>query len=421
MSARVSTTPGPDGRLMARKQPATEHEAAMLAAAQHPGVVELVAHDAEAATLDTVFAGPHSLATVGRLELARTAVLVAGLVATLADLHALDVVHGRVEPSHVVLGAGGRALLCGFAGSGRPGTTAPTATSVPAAFADPAAPAGAALDAASDVYGLGALVRFLLAPPGDEAEAPPGLSRSRPRAGHGGRHRSRAGWSHRALLALADHATEDDPRQRPTAAAFAAALAADDAGDGRPAPGAGAATHRPARWVVAAAGAAIVLAGVVGLFVLGRADGGVGPRATPAVDVLPAGTGTTTVEPAGETAAERAGGSPGLASGWASGWSSGVATVVSAEGERYAVGRPGDRTVVGDWDCDGRATVALLRPGTGEVYVFDGWAGPGRDLTAEATARLQGAARLATDDPDGDGCVRLLVVGADGSSVEVPP
>jgi tRNA A-37 threonylcarbamoyl transferase component Bud32 len=37
------------------------------------------------------------------------------------------------------------------------------------------------------------------------------------------------------------------------------------------------------------------------------------------------------------------------------------------------LGQEGDLVVLGDWDCDGVATPALLRPSTGEVFVFPEW------------------------------------------------
>ncbi|MYB24461.1 MAG: protein kinase family protein [Acidimicrobiia bacterium] len=45
---------------------------------------------------------------------------------------------------------------------------------------------------------------------------------------------------------------------------------------------------------------------------------------------------------------------------------------VSADGTRYPVGTPDDQVAVGDWDCDGVATVALVQP-TGQVYLFEAW------------------------------------------------
>jgi hypothetical protein len=40
---------------------------------------------------------------------------------------------------------------------------------------------------------------------------------------------------------------------------------------------------------------------------------------------------------------------------------------------RFALGRPGDRILLGDWDCDGIATPALFRPSTGASLYYDTW------------------------------------------------
>ena len=45
---------------------------------------------------------------------------------------------------------------------------------------------------------------------------------------------------------------------------------------------------------------------------------------------------------------------------------------VLVDGVGYPIGEAGDQVAVGDWDCDGVATVALVQSG-GRVYVFDGW------------------------------------------------
>ena len=46
---------------------------------------------------------------------------------------------------------------------------------------------------------------------------------------------------------------------------------------------------------------------------------------------------------------------------------------VTINGERYAVGDPGDEMAIGNWNCTGKTTLALLRPATGELFVFDSW------------------------------------------------
>jgi serine/threonine protein kinase len=40
---------------------------------------------------------------------------------------------------------------------------------------------------------------------------------------------------------------------------------------------------------------------------------------------------------------------------------------------RFALGLPGDRLFLGDWDCDRVATVALFRPATGVTLYYDSW------------------------------------------------
>ncbi len=59
------------------------------------------------------------------------------------------------------------------------------------------------------------------------------------------------------------------------------------------------------------------------------------------------------------------------------------------------LGTEGDLVALGDWDCDGVATPALLRPTTGEVFVFADWS---FDETVEVTASevVEDAAAIAS-------------------------
>ncbi len=76
---------------------------------------------------------------------------------------------------------------------------------------------------------------------------------------------------------------------------------------------------------------------------------------------------------------------------------------------RWRVGDPGDALVVGDWDCDGTATAAVVRA-SGETHLFDGWAGDGETLRARPGPRLpSGADPVVVAD---DGCDRLGAGGA---------
>ncbi|MEJ7584496.1 MAG: hypothetical protein WKF43_10530 [Acidimicrobiales bacterium] len=82
---------------------------------------------------------------------------------------------------------------------------------------------------------------------------------------------------------------------------------------------------------------------------------------------------------------------------------------LTAAGVTYQVGRLGDLLSVGDWDCDGTATPAVLRRATGEVFVFPRWAGELEDVTVPATSTVPGGTGLRTGSADDDGCVELIV------------
>jgi hypothetical protein len=122
MGARVVVDVDRDGRLVAIKRAATpgdvvqlRSEAAVLERARHPGVVELLrveVLDGEP-VLVLAHAGTRSLADAPLPHPAAEALLVS-LCAIVADLHDLGVVHGRIEPSHVLVGGDGRPVLCGF-------------------------------------------------------------------------------------------------------------------------------------------------------------------------------------------------------------------------------------------------------------------------------------------------------------------
>lgn len=99
---------------------ALQREAAVLGAFRHPGAVELVSvgsapPDALGFTrLVTRFAGAHTLGTAPPAT-ARLLVLRSGQVlATLAALHSRGLLHGAVDPSHIVVGPTGSARWCGL-------------------------------------------------------------------------------------------------------------------------------------------------------------------------------------------------------------------------------------------------------------------------------------------------------------------
>jgi hypothetical protein len=81
---------------------------------------------------------------------------------------------------------------------------------------------------------------------------------------------------------------------------------------------------------------------------------------------------------------------------------------VSAAGAHWTLGQPGDLAAVGDWDCDGRAAPALLRPSTGTVFVFPGWAPADRPVTVDPAGAVPGGTALRAR-PTPDGCHELVV------------
>ncbi|HET6950268.1 MAG TPA: hypothetical protein VFI47_07830, partial [Acidimicrobiales bacterium] len=110
-----SAAPGAEGRL--------RREGERLARATHPGVVALVAPAdgsggplARTGELRTRYAGEPVSGWRGTLH--AVAGLGSAVASTLADLHDLGIVHGRVDGGHVLIGADGRPRLCGLAPDG---------------------------------------------------------------------------------------------------------------------------------------------------------------------------------------------------------------------------------------------------------------------------------------------------------------
>jgi hypothetical protein len=90
---------------------------------------------------------------------------------------------------------------------------------------------------------------------------------------------------------------------------------------------------------------------------------------------------------------------------------------IEVSGTRYRVGRPGDAVELGDWDCDGRDTVALLQRSAGEVWRFATW-DPDASITADPAGHFAGATGL--DRRRERTCDVLLVRHHDGRVTEVP-
>jgi hypothetical protein len=87
---------------------------------------------------------------------------------------------------------------------------------------------------------------------------------------------------------------------------------------------------------------------------------------------------------------------------------------------RWAVGIDGDVATLGDWDCDGTRTLALLRPSTGKVVAFNRWATDG-DVAADQLGTIPEATALEAADVNGDGCDDVLVKRGDGQTTVLRP
>jgi hypothetical protein len=221
MGDRVRVVHDDEGRLVAITSPPPDDPdrgrrvAALLDGLHHPGVVELLGlvDHPDGPELHTRWVGSRSLADIGRpLTPERAAGLVLAVAATVADLHRLGVVHGAVEPSHVLLDPFGRPVLCGFGAARRLGDGPP--------MSDRPRPS-------TDVAGLGQLLRTLLT-----AIDPSSTPDRRPRT----RRPRHEASQRRALLAVARQATIADPTCRPGVRAFIDGVraAAPTAALGRP-------------------------------------------------------------------------------------------------------------------------------------------------------------------------------------------
>lgn len=419
-------------------------QAELLAVADVPGAVKLVTLEGppDEPVLLTVRVDGPDLSRGPELTVDEVAGLVVELAGTVAGLHELGVVHGAVMAEHVLLSSDGRPVLCGFGYGARTGEPPLAEAPLPEAALDPARAAGDPLLPASDVLALGALLDALL-----DATAPANAGRA----------------DVDALRAVASRTMAPAPDLRPSARSVAEAVrhAAPSArlpsppslgsGDDR-APrstdalkplragsalqglrrGRGAnhlpigrRRHRPKAAVLVGA---VLAAVVLGALVVRAATGGSG-RSRPQVgSAAPASRPTTLPPPdtalvattlpspptagalpppgcpavAGLLAADTDGDGCAEALRWEAG-------VVAAGDRRWSVGQAGDVAVTGDWTCAGVATLAVLRPGTGQVFVFDRWAARGEELAAPQAARVEGAFALRTAELDADACPDLVV------------
>jgi len=84
-------------------------------------------------------------------------------------------------------------------------------------------------------------------------------------------------------------------------------------------------------------------------------------------------------------------------------------------GRRYGIGEAGDVVALGDWNCDGVATPALLQIRSSSVSIFAAWPDAGSATDPISSAVVVGATGLET--VAGEPCDHLRVLQADGSTL----
>jgi len=387
--------------------------------ARHPGVVEVLESGEDCLDLD--WAGQDTLE--GRLVPTHQAAGIMALVATtVADLHEMGIIHGRIEPSHVILGADGRPRVGGMRGPDKGSEPTP----------------------ADDVAALGRLADGLLAPDGSS-----GGSSDRRR----GRRQEHA--TLRSLTSLVERATDPDPARRPTARALAAGLA-EIVGD----------TH--VAWVRQPAPATPAIPDPMVEPTPPRpdpADERRVPRAVaPAVPALPPPPPVDPVAPMPEpdppaprppahrsrrwspakvlaiaaalafvtiaVSSHQSGGTSALpdAAFPLTSTTTRALTPTSYEvngntivrsGVSFTAGKPGDRVQVADWDCDGTATPAVVRARTDEVFLFRHWPDARHPETVSPITVAHGIRDLVGSDP-GTACELARIRMTDGSVRSLP-
>jgi serine/threonine protein kinase len=308
-------------------------EAELLRRSAHPGVVAVVSFSSDGDRAELILGAPseHTVADQMPETLRGCLDFVAAIAGIVADLHAMGVAHGALRPDHILVGAHGQPVLCGFG----------AAQSVvdPRLFS-------------ADVIAIGELLAW--------------IARRMPQDARNARR----------VTAVVARSRERGTTAR--ALAFALADGRRDAGESR-----SVSTSRRS-----ALGALLALAAI----------------ATGAALFADDGSSSTT---APSTTA------PGIVS------SSSVAATdaprLDIGGVSYEVGQPGDLAYF--VPCHDSQRVVLVRPGTGDIFVFDHLAEPGAPRTSQSVGRVAGALEIV---PGADDSCADIGVTTEHSLVHVP-
>ena len=247
----VDLAVGPDGAPVARKRlplygsageieqarRRLRREAEVLASLHHPGIVPLLAVEDDGD--DVVLVMPYlpggtlaeRVAEHGPMAPAAVDRLAAQLLDALAAAHRSGVVHRDIKPANVLFDAHGNALLTDFGVASGPeltaGLTGAGLVVGTPAFMAPEQARGDTATAASDVFSLGATLRFALTAEGPWGSGPPAALVAR---AAGGRAAPLPRALPRDLRRRLDALVERDPRRRPSAAAVLGGIAGTSPG-----------------------------------------------------------------------------------------------------------------------------------------------------------------------------------------------
>lgn len=387
-------------------------------------VAELVAIGdcADHSELVTRRFGSVTLAEAGLLGPRERGAALAGLCRAVGQLHDAGWAHGDLVGPHVLVEPAGDVRLCSLAGA----TEVPTDRGSEARAADEAALCALVLDVLSQPCGFdSAIVRFRWARAGRRATAALASARGlRPAA-------QVADVLRRARVPGVEPAATPPgsaPDRAVTRTAVPREAAAPDTSAGGTAAQEAAAPEAVAGEAVAGETAAPeAVARQAAPPVAGRRRGVprwlVGVAALAAALALPlAARATDRTAPEGRAPVDQGPERPTTSAPCADSEGDGGCEEITVDGrivgvgdDTFEVGDPGDVVRAVDWDCDGRQTVALLRPSTGDVFAFPGWAERGRPLEGERVATVAGA----TDLRVGPACGPPEVVLGDGSTARV--
>ncbi|MEQ8842540.1 MAG: hypothetical protein RIB98_16275 [Acidimicrobiales bacterium] len=337
-------------------------EAELLARLDHPGLVPYVDFvDGDPPELHTAYVGTDTWARTPPATDREIVEGLATLASTVADLHDLGLAHRSLVADHVVVSGSRRPVICGLAD------------------ATPFDPVGEA----DDLAALGDLIRHLA--PGATTEL------------------------RDALLGLADEAS--------TGSLTARTLT--DRLDDMPTASGSLGRRRvrlPRHPVAAAFTVAVAVGGISLISAIGANDP---TTADPASAPLVASASSTTLSSTStSTSTSTSSTAPATTTAEATPVPGPTQPPEAAiefvhEGRRYGLGDPTDIAVLGDWNCDGTKTPALLQSATGLVAVFATWPAADEAATATATSLAPEAVGLeAVEDLD---CHELRILEPGGS------